>query len=84
MAEVWFRHMEYITFHDPLAGAVVFEPTLCGYQTGLVEVELLSRHVPGMTHWNPQAQEQPHEVASTVDVDRFFAHYFEITGAGST
>ena len=29
MAEVWFRHTPEITFHDPLAAALIFEPTLC-------------------------------------------------------
>ena len=29
MAEVWFRHVPAITFHDPLAAALIFQPTLC-------------------------------------------------------
>ena len=29
MAEVWFRHVPQITFHDPLAAALIFQPDLC-------------------------------------------------------
>jgi purine nucleosidase len=78
MAEVWFSHgVGHITFHDPLAGAVVFVPEICCYEDGLAEVELLSRQVPGMLHWTPSAPPTPHRIAVGVDVQRFFGHYFK-------
>lgn len=80
MAEVWFRGRPAITFHDPLAGAVIFEPELCRYQEGLVEIEYTSRSLAGLTIWNPGAAEKPHRVAVDVDPERFFAHYFGIVG----
>lgn len=80
MAEVWFRQAETITFHDPLAAAVIFEPEICQYQDGKVEVELLSRRVLGMTHFEPNADEKPHRVARDVDANRFFDHYFSVAG----
>lgn len=78
MAEVWFRHVGEITFHDPLAAAVIFQPDLCQYQDGKIEIELLSQQVPGMAHWYPNAEEKPHRIAVGVDAERFFAHYFAV------
>jgi len=78
MAEVWFRHAGHITFHDPLAAAVIFHPELCDYQSGRVEVELASRHAPGITYWYPNAENSPHRIAVTVDAPAFFTEYFSI------
>ncbi len=38
MAEVWFRGVEQITFHDPLAATVIFQPDLCRYQDGYIGI----------------------------------------------
>jgi len=73
-AEIWFERRDIITFHDPLAAATVFDRDICGFEKGNVEVEVLSRHAAGMTHWTPDASGR-HEVALTVDSERFFAHY---------
>jgi purine nucleosidase len=80
MAEVWFEHAEKITFHDPLAAVGIFEPEVCEYERGTVEVELLSPRVSGMTHWTPAA-DGPHRIAVEVDADRFFQRYFAVVGA---
>lgn len=77
MAEVWFRYAGEITFHDPLAGAVIFAPELCAYADGRVEVELAGERILGMTHWET-GSEQPHRIAIDVHPDRFFAHYFSV------
>lgn len=81
MAEVWFQMRPLITFHDPLAAALIFEPELCGYEDGLVSVELKSDHVMGMTHWDAHSAHKPHRIALTVDPPRFFAHYFGVVHA---
>jgi purine nucleosidase len=39
-AEIWFEKAERITFHDPLAAAALFNPGICGFQSGVVRVEL--------------------------------------------
>jgi len=77
-AEVWFRGRPEITFHDPLAAAVIFRPELCRYQSGRVEVELQSARLMGMTHFDPTAADAPHRVAVEVDVEPFFAEYFSV------
>lgn len=77
-AEVWFRERNRpITFHDPLAAASLFNPDICGFRRGDVHVELQSHRLRGMTHWEANDDEGTHEIAVSVDADRFFDHYFE-------
>ncbi len=78
MAEVWFRRQPRITFHDPLAAAVIFEPDLCEYSPGLVQVELTSPRLAGLTQFDPTAEVKPTRVASEVNPARFFDHYFSV------
>lgn len=80
MAEVWFQERPEIVFHDPLAAATIFDERICTYERGIVEVELASPRLAGLTHFTPQAG-GPHEVAATVDPDRFFEEYFAVTGS---
>jgi inosine-uridine nucleoside N-ribohydrolase len=79
MAEIWFEGFyPFITYHDPLAAATIFEPDLCSYQQGAVTVDKADK--PGKTFWQPDGPDVPHQVAMTVDVDRYFEHYFKIVG----
>ena len=76
MAEIWFAQFyPSITFHDPLAAARVFEPDLCLYQQGTVTLDKVDK--PGKTIWQPGGPDVPHQVAMTVDVDRYFEHFFK-------
>ncbi len=77
-AEVWFQKQDRITFHDPLAAATIFNPQICGFERGLVEVELSNSRLMGVTHWDPDAKTKPHEVALKVDADLFFKEYFSV------
>jgi purine nucleosidase len=79
MAEIWFAQFyPSITFHDPLAAAVIFGPDLCSYQQGTVLVE--EGDNPGRTFFQPGETDGPHQVAMTVDVDRYFQHFFGVVG----
>ncbi|HPD32331.1 MAG TPA: nucleoside hydrolase [Phycisphaerae bacterium] len=78
MAEEWFKHRPVVTFHDPLATADIFQPGILSYRAGLVQVELESDKLRGLTHFDPDAPERPHQVAVGVEPDAFFEHYFEI------
>ena len=80
MAEVWFRHTSQITFHDPLAAALIFEPSLCTLERQRVEVELTSPRGMGQTYFDDAAPEKPHEIATAVESSAFFAHYFATVG----
>jgi purine nucleosidase len=80
MAEIWFAGFyPSITFHDPLAVATIFDNDLCTYQQGIVKVDQVDK--PGRTFWQPGGLDAPHEVATTVDVDRYFQHLFTVVGS---
>jgi purine nucleosidase len=79
MAEIWFAGFyPSITFHDPLAAATIFDDDLCSYQLGTVKVDNVD--MPGKTIWQPGRPDAPHQVAVTVDVDRYFQHFFSVVG----
>ena len=79
MAEIWFAQFyPSITFHDPLAAATIFENDLCTYQQGTVIVD--QADTPGKTVWQPGQSNAPHQVAMTVDVDRYFQRFFNVIG----
>ena len=77
-AEVFFRHRDQITFHDPLAATTIFDDSICTFASGNVHVELDSPRLAGYMHWQADSREGSHQVADTVDPDRFFAHYFSV------
>jgi inosine-uridine nucleoside N-ribohydrolase len=80
MAEIWFEEFyPFITFHDPLAAATIFEPDLCSYEEGTVM--LGNTDIVGKTIWQPGTTESPHQVAMTVDADRYFEHFFHVLGS---
>ena len=75
-AEVWFQHAKTICFHDPLAAAIIFQPDLCTYQTGRVNVPVdANPHTFGQSLFTADPA-GPHRVAQHVDPARFFEHYF--------
>jgi inosine-uridine nucleoside N-ribohydrolase len=74
-AEVWFEHVDRITFHDPLAATTIFDPAICAFERGRVDVELTSPRLAGATLWTPDPA-GPHEAALQVNPERFFSHYF--------
>lgn len=81
MAEIWFAGFyPSITFHDPLAGATIFDNDLCSYQLGTVKVDDVDR--PGKTIWQLGGPDAPHQVAVGVDIDRYFQHFFSVVGYG--
>ncbi|HPP11765.1 MAG TPA: nucleoside hydrolase, partial [bacterium] len=79
MAEIWFRQRPVITFHDPLGAVALFEPEVCSFQRGLVEVELASQRLAGVTYWKPD-EGGPHHVALKVKAEKFFEHFFSLCG----
>jgi purine nucleosidase len=79
MAEIWFKHAPVITFHDPLAAALIFDPSICEEARGTVRVALQDP-VAGLTRWKSGEEPRAHAIATTVNPDQFFAHYFEVVG----
>ena len=80
----WLRHYEKLhrnhmgvggAMHDPLALAVVIDPTLISTRDAHVKIDLTATHVFGATvasYWNEGGLQPNVHVASTVDADRFF------------
>jgi purine nucleosidase len=76
MAGSWFQHSQDITFHDPLAAALIFKPELCKYESGNIQVEVSNeKNRGGIT---TLVAGTGHRVAKTVDREKFFAEYFSV------
>jgi purine nucleosidase len=82
MAHVFFRDTDHITFHDPLAAALIFEPDLCRFETGDVTINV-TPDAPGygFTRFTPNPEGRA-RAAVAVDHDAFFAEYFSRTIPG--
>ena len=81
MAAVFLRAAApEILFHDPLAAALLFEPSLCQTTVQHIAVDVLNERTLGRTRPVDEAAAKPHHVAHSVEVAKFFAHYFAIVG----
>ena len=81
MAEVFFRYgSPEIIFHDPLAAALIFDPSLCQTRAQRIEVDLVNEGTLGRTRPVDEAVSRPHHVAYSVKAAEFFEHYFSIAG----
>jgi purine nucleosidase len=75
-AEVWFKEVSGITFHDPLAAVSIFDNQILEFSRGKVDIELTSERLWGYTFFTPQL-DGVHEVAFKVATERFFSAYFQ-------
>ena len=81
MAEVFFRsEAPEVIFHDPLAAALIFEPSLCQTTVQRIAVDLMNEHTLGRTRPVDEAASKPHHMVHSVEVAKFFEHYFAIVG----
>ena len=79
MAEIFFRDADHITFHDPLAAAVVLEPSLCTFETGDVTINPTPDTAGySFTQFTPNPAGRA-RAAATVDGEAFFEEYFSRT-----
>ena len=78
MAEVWFEHSTAITFHDPLAAALLFHPGLCSYAIGEIEVDASEDPARSGRTVFTQGDEGRQRVARDVDPAAFFREYFSV------
>lgn len=78
MAEVWFRNRREMTFHDPLAAALIFNPGLCEYVEGGVAVNIEPGQKSGMTRFAAGDRYGHHRVARKVDSGGFFGELFGV------
>ncbi len=76
-SSVWFQERELLHFHDPLAAAAIFNPGICKYKRGHVQVELEEAELLGVTHFQ-SSQAGKIKAAESVNADRFFQEYFSV------
>jgi len=76
--EYWFQEEDTLTFHDPLAAALLFDDEICDYEKGTVSVDLALGKTLGLTAWEGDPNKGRHEVPFNVNVERFFDHYFSV------
>jgi purine nucleosidase len=76
-SRVWFQERELLHFHDPLAAAAIFNPGICKYKRGDVQVELQEAGFLGVTHFQ-SSQDGRIKAAESVNADRFFQEYFSV------
>jgi purine nucleosidase len=77
MAEHWFQTRADITFHDPLAAAMIFHPGLCSMKNGTVDVPVTGDpNQAGATVFTEG--EGGDQVCASVSPDAFFEEYFGV------
>lgn len=76
LAAVWFKGSKEMTFHDPLAAAAIFDPSVCEYESGTVTGDPSGGDTGGRTRFVPG--QGCHRVAKSVDPARFFTEYFSV------
>ncbi len=75
-AEKYFERIDRMIFHDPLAAMAIFHPDICTYKKGNVSIDVTNPDTLGRTLFE-ETEDGNHEIAVTVDRDRFFEKYLE-------
>lgn len=77
-AEVYFQPgKKNMVFHDPLTAATIFDESLCNFERGQIDVALDDPYWRGETIWKTD-KFGAHEVALTVQNQRFFEHFYAV------
>ena len=82
-AEVWFQQRDHVTFHDPLAAALIFANGFCTFERGEAPVGLNGERLRGFTHWTHDSAGK-HYAGIDVDPGAFFAHFFGVLEGAQT
>jgi inosine-uridine nucleoside N-ribohydrolase len=73
----WYHHSDRVTFHDPLAAAVIFDESICSFTKGDVSIEMNDKANLGLTHFKASLNGR-HAIAASVDKEKFFKEYFSV------
>ena len=76
-SQVWFEERELLHFHDPLAAVALWDPDVCQYKRGRVDVELTAGPTMGVTRFIEE-DAGSRFFAAGVDAKRFFDAYFAV------
>lgn len=81
-SRTWFKRPgQKMIFHDPLAAVGIFEPSVCTYRRGIVEIGKAPCGQMGETRFS-SSEDGFCEVAETVDANKFFSRFFQTAGEG--
>ncbi len=73
----WFQSpATNLYFHDPMAATTIFNHNICRFESGAVDVELVSQRLRGFTFWNPAKSDPRQWVAMRVNQRAFFDELF--------
>jgi purine nucleosidase len=77
-AQHWYQlHSPSVTFHDPLAGAVIFNPDICKFIRGNISIAMKGNKRKGKTIFS-QNQSGKHEIAISVNKQKIFDEYLSV------
>jgi purine nucleosidase len=77
-AQHWYQlHSPSVTFHDPLAGTIIFKPDICKFIKGDISIAMKGNKKKGKTIFN-QNPTGKHEIAVSVDNQKFFDEYLSV------
>jgi len=77
-ASLWFQEQAWLTFHEPLAAAILFEPAVYGFASGVVKVITDPENGPlGLTWFHPNTEYAKYRVATHVTAGRFIEAFFK-------
>ena len=75
-AREWFKQCDRVFYHDPLAAALIFNPSICTYVKGKATVENVENG-PVLNSFEP-CGESGALITRTVDIDAFLKHYYSV------
>lgn len=77
-AQHWYSYHSFcVTFHDPLAGAVVFNDNICKFEKGKVRIRTKGNMKKGLTEFK-KVPDGNHYIAIQVNKEEFFREYFSV------
>jgi len=75
-ARTWFAYTDKVFYHDPLAAALIFEPSLCTYVRGIPTVENVENGP--VLNGLELCENGGAVITRTVDIDAFLKHYYSV------
>ena len=75
-AREWFSRTDKVFYHDPLAAALIFEPSLCTYVRGIPTVENVENGP--VLNGLELCENGGAVITRTVDIDAFLKHYYSV------
>ncbi|MCK9287869.1 MAG: nucleoside hydrolase [Sphaerochaetaceae bacterium] len=73
MAKIWFNERMKMTLHDPLAGSIIFNNSICTYKRGYTDIDGQT----GVTYWK-DSEDGPITAVEAVNYSEFIKFFFSL------